>query len=140
MKYIILSLLIVISLISCKKDKFVPTEPESDIISGTDTLIYGEWRYMYSFGGWGGSHIDKGDSLLTLKPMRDFISISKENKIIDGRIVFKVRENNWTSIIFLQDGIRIVGYPQSIELNGPDSLILHDPCCDMYSDIFTRIK
>ena len=140
MKYLIISLLIVISLISCKRDSLVPVEPESDMISGTDTLIFGEWRYLYSIGGYAGGRADKGDSLLIIKPIRDFTSISKENKIIAGRVVFKVHENNRTSVIFLHDGIRFVGFLQSIEFNGPDSLTLQDPCCDMYSNFFTRIK
>jgi hypothetical protein len=140
MRYFIITFMIILSLISCKRDNFIPIEPESDIISGTDTLIFGEWKYLHSFGGWGGSLIDKGDSLLILKPVRDFVAISKENKTIEGRMVFRVYENDLTKIIFLQGGTKSVGYPQSIQFNGADTLILNDPCCDMYSDYYKRIK
>jgi hypothetical protein len=141
MRHFIISLMIFISLICCKKDIIVPIEYDSEIFSGRDTLIYGEWKYIHSSGGFtGNSQIDKGISLLSIKPIGDFASISKDNNIIKGKIMIEGQMYNRTQIQFLQDGIRSIGYLQTIEFNGSDTMILHDPCCDMYSDYYKRIK
>jgi hypothetical protein len=141
MKHLIISLLIVISLISCKKDTIDPIEYDSEIFFGKDTLIYGEWKYIHSSGGFtGNSQIDRGISLLSIKPIGDFASISKDNNIIKGKIMIEGQMYNRTQIQFLRDGIRSFGVYQTIEFNGSDTLILLDPCCDNYSDYYKRIK
>jgi hypothetical protein len=140
MKHLFASFLVVLILFSCKKDDSLPSMPESDILSGSDTLLYGDWKYLNSFGGYAGGKIDKGISLLLIKPMDDFIIISKDNAIVNGKFVINNEQNSLTKILLLQNGSKSIRLPQSIQFIGTDTLILNDPCCDMYSDTYKRIK
>jgi hypothetical protein len=131
-----------ISFISCKKENIEYINYNSEIFSGTDTLIYGEWKYLYSSGGFsGGQVIDIGVSLLSIKPIGDYASVSKDNKIFKGKILISGQEYNHTQIQFCQDGIKTnTAFLQTIYFNGPDTLILDDGCCDLYSHYYKRIK
>jgi len=140
MKHLIVLLLFASLYTSCKKDDSLPKEPESDILSGQDTLLYGEWKYINSSGGYAGGVIDRGKSLLVIKPERDFIAVSKDNMILSGKIVLKCIEDEPTSVAFLQNNNKAIWLPQTIQFSGPDTLMLNDPCCDMYTDVYKRIK
>lgn len=140
MKHLFASFLIVIIFLSCKKDDSLPSMPESDTLSGSDTLVYGDWKYLTSFGGYAGSKIDKGISFLLIKPMDDFILIAKDNEIVNGKFVINYEQNSPPKILLLQNGSKSIRLPQSIQFIGTDTLILNDPCCDMYSDYYKRIK
>jgi hypothetical protein len=146
MKKIFLLLLILALLSSCKKENPIPEskEYESEIFSGQDTLIYGEWKYLYSYGGWAGSRIDKDISILSIKPIGKFVLISKKNEVTKGIISILGEEHDRTKIVFLEDsqnGIKKTrGFPESIYFSHPDTLNLVEPCCDMYSNYYARIK
>jgi hypothetical protein len=118
---------------------------DSEIFSGTDTLIYGQWKYLYSSGGFGGgTKEDFGGFLLSIVPIGNYAMISKDNISTTGKILIEEKQGDNTSIRFCKDGIKnntqYISLSQTIYFGGPDTLILVDPCCDLYSHYYKRIK
>ena len=141
MKKILFILLVLISCYSCKKEDVEYINYDSEIFEGNDTLIYGEWKYLYSIGGIAVHKIDKGMSILSIKPIGNYAAISKENDIVQGKILVIGQEYNHTEIQFCKDGIKpSLGLSQTLYFYGTDTLVLRDPCCDLYSDYYKRIK
>lgn len=133
-------------LTNCKKENPIPKsiEYESEIFFGNDTLIYGEWKYLYSYGGFAGGKAERDFSILSIKPIGKFVMISKKNEVVKGIISIRGEKYGHTQIEFLEDyqnGLqRVRGFPVSIIFNHPDTLVFQEPCCDMYSNYYTRIK
>jgi hypothetical protein len=117
---------------------------DSEIFSGSDSLIYGQWKYLYSSGGIGGGPEDFNILLLSIMPIGNYAIISNDNVTTTGKILIEDKQGDKTSIRFCKDGIKnnnqFVSLSQSIYFGGPDTLILVDPCCDLYSNYYKRIK
>lgn len=146
MKKLFVLLLSLALLPNCKKESPIPEnkEYESEIFSGQDTLIYGDWKYLYSYGGWGGSLNYQDISILSIKPIGKFVLISKKNEVAKGIISIGGVINDRTQILFFEDcqnGIRkSLGFPLSMYFSHSDTLILEEPCCDMNTNYYARIK
>lgn len=141
MKTIISSLLTITLLISCEKKEPDYISYDSEIFSGSDTMIYGEWKYLYSTGGLAVHSIDIGVSILSVVPIGDYAFISKNNSISKGKLLMNGELWNHTAIRFCNNGINDnAAIQQLIMFNGPDTLILMDPAYDAYSHYYKRIK
>ncbi|MGE5499402.1 MAG: hypothetical protein ACM3Q2_15075 [Syntrophothermus sp.] len=146
MKKFLLLLLSTTFIISCKKENPIPVnkEYETEIFSGQDTLIYGEWKYLYSYGGWGGTRNNADISILSIRHIGKYAIIFNENDIAKGIIYVGGKRYDRTEIIFHQEyqsgNKKIFLFPQSIYFSHPDTLILEEPCCDMNTYYFARIK
>lgn len=101
-KYLIL-IIILFAFCSCKKDKIEYINYNSEILLGTDTLIYGNWDYLYTLttGGWGSRDTKENHDL----PSLQFTPIGNYKKIKDGQILEEGK-------IFIQYGINglIMGF------------------------------
>lgn len=146
MKIILLLFLSLIVILSCKKENpiHVNKEYDTEIFSGRDTLIYGEWEYLYSNGGWGGTRNNADISILSITHIGKFAIISKENEIVKGIIYVAGKRYDRTEITFHQEyqsgDNKVLLFPQSIYFSHTDTLILEEPCCDMNTYYFARIK
>lgn len=94
-KYLIL-IIILFAFCSCKKDKTEYINYNSEILRGQDTLIYGNWNYLYTWttGGWGSRDAKENQDL----PSLQFTPIGNYKKIKDGQILEEGK-------IFIQYGI-----------------------------------
>jgi hypothetical protein len=115
----------------------------SEIFSGNDTLIYGDWRYLFSIGGYYVplQRIDKGYSILSIKPIGNYAKINKENNVDWGKILVLGQKYNHLRIQFCRSGIK----PEwtlyyTLSFNRSDTLVLDDSACDGYADYYKRIK
>lgn len=92
-------------LTNCKKENPIPKsiEYESEIFFGNDTLIYGEWKYLYSYGGFAGGKAERDFSILSIKPIGKFVMISKKNEVVKGIISIRGEKYGHTQIEFLED-------------------------------------
>jgi hypothetical protein len=143
MKKIISFLIIITFLCSCRKHN-TGTDYityDSEIFSGSDTLIYGEWKYLYSIGGIAVHRTDIGISLLSVVPVGDYAFVSKTNSVSKGKILLSGKEWGATAIQFCDNGLNdLEAIRQIINFNGPDTLVLADSGYDMYSHYYKRIK
>lgn len=140
----IICLLITFALLSgCRKDKGEPEyiTYDSEIFTGSDTLIYGEWKYLYSIGGIAVHKTDIGVSLLSVIPIGDYVFLFKDNTISKGKILVTGEVWNLTAIQFCNNGLndRITAQ-QLISFRGSDTLVLEDSGYDLYSHYYKRIK
>jgi hypothetical protein len=116
---------------------------DNEIFTDQNLRIYGKWKFLYSFGGIGGSTYD---------PAYDFLEIVKfgiygiidNNKVKEiGMLHVDKQDDNETIIDFLPDDEYKTNYfliQKVIEFKGNDTLLLWDNMCDGYTDYFKRIK
>jgi hypothetical protein len=141
MKTYIFFLFIFFSFISCEKEKVEYLNYSSEIFSGQDTLIYGDWKYIYSGGGLDLSIIYLDNSILTIKPIGKYVSISKYNTVIEGKIQILGQEYNHTIVQFSPHGIKTFDIgSNTLYFVGTDTLLLQGRCCDNLSHYYKRIK
>lgn len=139
MKTVII-IIIVSFLCSCKEESLDLISYNSEIFSGQDTLIYGEWKYSISYGGITGGPEIFSTSLLSIVPFGEYVAVSKNGEITKGKILIKDQDNG-TEIQFCIDGLESkAGRLQSLNFHGPDSLILQEGCCDNFTHYYKRIK
>jgi len=151
MKKIIVFISILILTTTCEKDiNFLISDLvsqnryyDNEIFTDQNLRIYGKWKFLYSFGGIGGSTYD---------PAYDFLEIVKfgiygkidNNKIKEiGMLHVDKQDDSKTIIDFLPDDDYKTDYfliQKVIEFKGNDTLLLWDNMCDGYTNYFKRIK
>ena len=99
-------IIILISFFSCKKDKAEYVNHESEILSGHDTLIYGNWEYLYTWGSSGGLYkINNGIPSINIKPIDNY-EIYRDGEILEkGKIDTLGHSNDYLLLIFYPNAI-----------------------------------
>jgi hypothetical protein len=91
-KYLLL-IIILFAFCSCKKDKTEYINYNSEILRGQDTLIYGNWDYMYTLttGGWGSRDTKENQELpsILFTPIGNYKKIKDGQSIEEGKIIIR---------------------------------------------------
>jgi hypothetical protein len=149
MRKIILILIPLVVLISCKNEDEISISDmvnqnryyDSEIFTNQNLKIYGQWQFLYSYGGFGGWTIDPSYDYI------EFVNFGIYGKIHQNQIeelgkIIIVSQDSLNTIIALDpDNIYDSSlYPTelSIEFKENDSLILHEIAADGFSDYFCR--
>lgn len=112
MKSSIIYLLVFISLFACKKENIEYINHDSEIFTGDDSLIYGNWEYLYTidYGGWRGGSMktNQNRSPINIKPIDNYESLQGEHIISTGKIDTVGHDyNNNLKVIFYPNGIKV---------------------------------
>ena len=118
---------------------------DNEIFSAQNQKIYGQWEFLFSYGGIAGSKI-----MPTSNYSMEFIPFGicgkiKDNEIVEiGKIQIIKQDTNQTVIDFVPDDKYKTDYfliQKSIVFMGKDTLILGDyNMYDGYSNYYKRIK
>ena len=147
MKNSLFLVFIVLAFCSCQKDKTEYINHDSEIFSDKDTLIIGNWEYLYTWSGGGYTGISK--KTIENVPAVDIKQKGNYEKLHDG---ISIQTGKIDTLGYLYPKLLVVFYPNGIKsqtimpqtLNtlSNDTLViglgLHS---DMYrDDYYKRIK
>ena len=125
-KYLIL-IIILFAFCSCKKDKTEYINYNSEILRGTDTKIYGNWDYLYTWttGGWGRSDTKEDQDLpsILFTPIGNYKKIKDRQSVEEGKIIIQY---GISSLImgFYENAINVpIPIPPKVDLSRQDTLI-----------------
>jgi hypothetical protein len=126
-KYLIL-IIILFAFYSCKKDKTEYINYNSEILRGPDTLIYGNWDYLYTWttGGWGSSDTKENQDLpsILFTPIGNYKKIKDGQSVEEGKITIQYGINSLV-MGFYENGINVPRpIPPKVDLSRTDTLIL----------------
>ena len=126
----VLFLLIIITLFSsCMKEKKEYINHDSEIFTGNDTLLFGDWEYLFSWegGGYTGATNKINDYLseLSITPIDNYAVIDNGVVIFTGKIDIAGYLDDQLQIIFYPYGIKSSEYyfPRTFKFIA-DTLIL----------------
>ena len=129
-----------VGLQSCEK-QVEPSFP-SDSIN-----IVGKWEIKQISGGFAGKTYVPNFKYLTIKADGEFGFYSDSLEIANGTITVDKNPDNELILKFNLDKsypLSVVNmstyFAKSIQLLDADTLILEDPCCDLFSYAFKKVK
>jgi hypothetical protein len=147
-KIVIFSTILLI--LACKKDAFYELKRSLDKVP-LPTPVIGNWRLLYSSGGFGGWIINAdstGKNILKIEANNTFKWCAKE-VCSQGKWFYGSRQSsnpryNDTLFIFETSSVES-NFPLKIEqgkprLIGNDTLVTFDDCNDCFNHVFVRLK
>jgi len=139
MKLKIISLILLLSLMSCDKNESISKAPSLKV---PDELV-GFWSWDYSCGGIGGWYHTPNSAGENRKIYFDYDNnyLYFVNNVLKSESKFTLEKaksitGNDSALIIRN----ILGFPQSISFRSIDTLILFEECYDCYEHHYTRIK
>ncbi len=132
MKINLIFLLLFLVFGSCKKEKTEYINHNSEIFFGADTLIYGNWQYLYTWerGGYAGisTKTNKNEPYLSITPFGNY----------DQRMLGEIIEKGTIDTVSHSLGYLFVNfYPDAIKTPQPYIYLIFNPHIDTLITTFS---
>lgn len=115
----------------------------SDPIPDSLKSIYGKWKFLDYFGSIAGTS-EKGDFDFLLLKNNGIYGITRNDSLISNGKLDIRNSNGVVAIDFIPSKSSLKpylsGFLKSPTFKTSDTLFLSDPCCDLYSYRFARVR
>lgn len=157
MKTLITFIIIVVSVISCKKDSDLDNKINmsfidsvsvdryytTDVISPIHSSLYSKWKLAHVTGGFAGGEHELIFDYLIFKQNGIYCIVDNDTVKEFGKIKVIEQYKEWVLLDFQPDKLSktFVGdFEKYVDLSHKDTLKLHAPCCDRFNFELIKLK